>query len=585
MVLLTDYNLLIESIYSHRSECVLAHLQSGCFFETDLRGLFRGDEVGVDRRIKRHLSAPCIFPSVQSVIPAYARTTALSVCRDSCGGVYHDLETGKCISRISRSVYSNRVPTGITDLGGTCTHLASASDSNSPLVFLSTALGDINVIDLRVGVKGEFGHPVMSLCRCHSGAISCMYNFRGYSFSLVSGGYEDGKLNFFDLRFPYDHVKSPYVERPMPLRSFEMHLRNQTKYVDMDETDQQILKHMKLGRLTSMAVSHDERLIALANGQSEVVICSAHEDVRVLKMGFLSSKDDYATSVKFGPRDMELYCSTYDLLAGIERCKRYLPGAAAVDSDVPYPYPYNFVMWPMLNFMSNDWVTSSVEQFGYRDDFELVEDMHTSALFGASPGMVPSRGDADAIAQDTAEPNTEDAAEGKISRRSSIREDYYTELVPDEDDTAADNGCGFISPMDRLNVTRGRDAETKHRSFRSHRPGVLHPLIFTICNDYAVSAGGCEAGTATVDVWDPQSQQLICSASTPETRNIRFEHICSGDDGVVLLSGTFERSVDRIPLTSEDHGHINKCVCVMKPISREALAASSVSNIVNCSAI
>ncbi|CDR97258.1 hypothetical protein, conserved [Babesia bigemina] len=584
MVLLTDYNLLIESIYSHRSECVLAHLQSGCFFETDLRGLFRGDEVGVDRRIKRHLSAPCIFPSVQSVIPAYARTTALSVCRDSCAGVYHDLETGKCISRISRSVYSNRVPSGITDLGGTCTHLASATDSSSPLVFLSTALGDINVIDLRVGVKGEFGHPVMSLSRCHSGAISCMYNFRGFSFSLVSGGYEDGKLNFFDLRFPYDHVKSPYVERPMPLRSFEMHLRNQTKYVDMDETDQQILKHMKLGRLTSMAVSHDERLIALANGQSEIVICSAHEDVRILKMGFLSAKDDYATSIQFGPHDMDLYCSTYDLIAGIERCKRYLPGASAVNSDAPYPHPYNFVMWPMLNFMSNDWVTSSIEQFGYRDDFELVEDTQTSSLFGASAGMVPARGDAHADVRDTEDSKSDDERD-QLSRHSSVVGDHETQVVSDEDETDGESGDDFSSPMSFLNVTRGRDAEMRHRSFRNHRPGVLHPLIFTICNDYAVSTGGCEAGTATVDVWDPQNQQLICSASTPETRNVRFEHICSGDDGVVLLSGTFERSVDRIPLTSEDYGHINKCVCVMKPISREVLIAEGASSVLNCSAL
>ncbi|ORM41846.1 uncharacterized protein BXIN_0577 [Babesia sp. Xinjiang] len=552
MMLLTDYNVLIESLLTCRSECILAHLQSGCFFESDITSLFRGEDAEVDRSIKRHLSAPCIFPSLHSVIPPYAPSTALSVCRDSTAGVYHDLETGKCISRISRGVYSSRMTDGVPDLGGTCTHLSAAEDCSSPLVFLASALGDINVIDLRVGVKGEFGHPVMCLNRCHAGAISCMYNFRGFSFSLMSGGFEDGKFNFYDLRFPYDHVKSPFSERPMPLRSMEMHLRNQTKYVDMDDTDQQILKHMKLGRITDMAVSHDERLVAISNAQSEVVICTTHEDVRVMKMGFLSSKDDYATSLAFGNNDFHLYCATYDLMAGIARCKRYMGSETSEDQDAEeLPYPYNFVVWPMMNFESNDWITTPMERFTYKDDFQLVEDLHSSCVFG--------RG---------AEEDKKGTTEGS-ENDTDANDTAGSSLV-----SGTDTDKQGKSMLDMISLTKGGPAASRHRSFRGARPGRLNPLIFTITGDLAVSTGGCEATVSTVDIWDPARQQLVCSVSTPESRGVRFEHICSGPNGVVLLSGTFERSLDTVKPSTEDDWQLNKCVCVMKPISGDSLSSA-----------
>ncbi|GFE52993.1 WD-40 repeat protein, putative [Babesia ovis] len=557
MLLLTDYNVLIESLQTYRSECVLAHLQSGSFFASDITSLFQGEEARIDRNIKRHLSAPCMFPSLHSVIPPYAPSTALTVCRDSIAGVYHDLETGKCISRISRGVYSSRMAEGVPDLGGTCTHLTAAADSSSPLVFLSSALGDINVIDLRVGVKGEFGHPVMCLSRCHAGAISCMYNFRTFNFSLISGGFEDGKLNFYDLRFPYDHVKSSFSDRPLTLRSLEVHLRNQTKYVDMDETDQQILKHMKLGRITGLAVSHDERLLAVSNAQSELAVCTTHEDVRIMKMGFLSSKDDYATSLAFGKKDMTLYCVTYDLLAGIARCKRYMEHDkdATPDGDEPAqpeenisPYPYNFVSWPMLNFQSNNWATTPVERFTYGDGFQLIEDKHSSCVFG-----------------------DEDSAATKHAKQNKA--------TPTMNGNVGDD----ISPMDWLSLTKGSVAESKHRSFRDHSPGRLDPLIFTLHGDYAISTGGCEASVATVDVWDPTTRKLISSSSTPETRGVRFEHICSGDSGVVLLSGSFERSVDTAENVSDKQ--LNKCVCVMKPVPSDSLVSDGESASLHCSTI
>ncbi|GIX61722.1 tRNA (guanine-N1)-methyltransferase, putative [Babesia caballi] len=567
MFLLTDYNVLIESLYSHRSECVLAHLQSGCFFESDLHSLFQGKEAVVDRKIKQHLSAPCIFPSLHSVIPAYAPSTALTVCRDSSAGVYHDLETGKCISRISRGVYANHVTDGVPDLGGTCTHLAAAADGGSPLVFLSSALGDINVVDLRVGVKGEFGHPVMCLSRCHGGAISCMYNFRGFSFSLVSGGFEDGKVNFYDLRYPYDHVTSPYGERPMPLRSFEVHLRNQTRYTDMDEADQQILKHMKLGRITCMAVTHDERLMAIANGQSELVLCTTHEDVRVVKMGFLSAKDDYATKLAFGRNDLHLYCATYDLLAGIARCKGYVEGCAA-DSAVVSAHPYKFVDWPMLNFQSNDWVTFATGDLSYSSDFQLIEDLHPFALFGDREGAThPAASQAGAQSD----------ADGEATASSVT----YT---PSEAQVTCDAPAS-MSPSERLPRYKGPAAESRHRSFAKRRIDQLRPLLFTLSGDYAVSTGGGEAATTTVDVWDPVRQQLICSSSTPETRNVRFEHICSGDGGVVLLSGTFERASIASVSPSDYGGHLNKCVCVMKPVSTEAFDSANEAGMLRCAAI
>ncbi|EDO07919.1 hypothetical protein BBOV_III003550 [Babesia bovis T2Bo] len=543
MLLLTDYNVLIESLQTYRSECVLAHLQSGCFFNSDITSLFCGAEARIDRNIKRYLSAPCTFPSLHSVIPPYAPSTALSVCRDSIAGVYHDLETGKCISRISRGVYSSRVTDGVPDLGGTCTHLSAASDCSSPLVFLSSALGDINVIDLRVGVKGEFGQPVIRLSRCHSGAISSMYNFRGFNFSLISGGFEDGKLHFYDLRYPYDHVNSSFTECPLILRTFEIHLRNQTKYSEMDESSQQILNHMKLGRITDLAVTHDERLIAVSNAQSELAICTAHEDVRVMKMGFLSPKDDYATSIHFGQNDLQLYCATYDLFAGIERCKRYIQvnyDSDSPESDEPLPYPYNFVSWPMLNFQSNNWVTTPVERFSYGDDFNLLEDFHRGCLFGGD--FTYSGG-------------------------------------------SSGDASGSDSLLDCISVTKGAEAASRHRLFRNRSPGILNPFVFTPYGEYIVSTGGCESAVATVDVWHPERQELISSSSTPETRGVRFEHICASEGGVVLLSGSFERAVDYSISANTHEKQLNKCVCVMKLVPDGVLDSSIESPPLHCSVI
>ncbi|KAK1933153.1 hypothetical protein X943_002417 [Babesia divergens] len=577
MGFLTNYNLLIESIPSHISECVLSHLQSGCFFERDLDHLFSRGDASVDRRIKRHLSVPAIFPSIQSVIPNYAPSTALSVCRDSSAGVYHDLVTGKCISRIARDVYTKSSTDSLSDLSATCTHLAAAEDSGSPLVFLASALGDINIIDLRVGVKGEFGHPVMSLLGCHTGAISCLYNFRGYSFSLASGGYEDGKLNFFDLRYPFDHLKSPYSERPMPLRSFEVHLRNQTKYVDMDETDQQILKHMKLGRITSMAASHDERLLAISNGQSELVICTTQEDVRVVKMGFLSAKDDYATSLAFSKNDSHLYCATYDLLAAIARCKSHIKSKS---DEVLGNEPYNMVVWPLLNFQSNDWMTVPLNKFSYSSDFELVEDMTSACLFGN-------------VAEecDLAEDDSHDSG-GRCNTDSDTNHTTSVtskegESVTDDDTTNSDSSNPRRNPVQKegLRLISNHAAESCHRSYREKRSAKIQPLIFTVVGDYAVSTGGYETETPTIDVWDPLKQELLFSSSTPEVRGVRFEHICSRDDGTVLLSGSFERANGINDTQAGVNGLMNKCVCVMKQVSRDSLKSAADSGLLKCSFI
>lgn len=571
MVLLTTYNLLIESVESHRSECVLSHLQSGCFFDSDLDHLFSRNESIIDRRIKQYLSVPCIFPSIQSVVPSYAPSTALSVCRDSTAGVYHDLETGKCISRISRTVYTKPHTEDIAGLASTCTNVAAAQDSGSPLVFLGNASGDINVIDLRVGVKGEFGHPVMSLGACHTGAISCMYNFRGFSFSLASGGFEDGRLNFFDLRYPYDHLKNPYSERPMALRTFEMHLRNQTKYADMDEGDQQILKHMKIGRINSMAVSNDEKLLAISNGQSEVVICSVNEDIRVAKMGFLSSKDDYATSLAFSEHDTHLFCSTYDLLAGIAHCKSRLNN---MGGQFPGTQPFNIVAWPLLNFQSNDWITKPINKFGYHESYQLLEDFSNGSLFSG-----------DLCKYSQVSTDVEDnhrVGDAHNPKEPSLGRDRSNGKGASEYGNNSNSGA-YLSG---LRMVSRRKAEACHRWYRKMPARKIRPLIFTLVGDYAVSTGGYETHNHTIDVWDPLKQELLASSSTPESRKVRFENICSGKDGTVLLSGTFERPSTLESMKSDIGCYLlNKAVCVMRKVTRDYLTSANASSQLQCSFI
>lgn len=505
MVLLTNYNLFLESVETHISECGLSHIQSGCFFESDLEKLFSEKSAAADRRIKRHLSVPCLFPSIQSVIPNYAPYTALSVCRDSTAGAYHDLVTGKCISRIARDVYSKEATGPLQNPGSTCTHVAAAEDSSSPLIFLGSAAGDINVIDLRVGVKGEFGHPVMSLNECHTGAISCMYNFRGFSFSLASGGFEDGRLNFFDLRYPYDHLKHPYAERPMPLRTFEMHMGNQTKYMDMDEMDKQILKHMKLGRINSMAVSHDEKLLAMCNGQSEVVICSTQEDIKVAKMGFLSSRDDYATSLAFSEHDTHLFCATYDILAGISRCKSHLK---ADKTSFPGTEPFNMVAWPLLNFQSNDWVTTPLTKFNYHRDYDLLEDMNHCSVLGEASGITPEEFSGDELDRPEEKKNAKRKPSSSAPRASDSPVGKANGLSKASNNTEP--------PYTDLRLIAHRKAEACHRSNRLKHTNKIDPLIFTVMGDYAVSTGGYETTNPTVDVWDPFRHVFFSSTSTPE---------------------------------------------------------------------
>lgn len=72
---------------------------------------------------------------------------------------------------------------------------------------------------------------------------------------------------------------------------------------------------------------------------------------------------------------------------------------------------------------------------------------------------------------------------------------------------------------------------------------------------------------------------------TVQVRGVRFEHICSRDDGTVLLSGSFERANDINDTQAGVNGLMNKCVCVMKQVSRDSLKSAADSGLLKCSFI
>ncbi|EKX71986.1 hypothetical protein BEWA_016640 [Theileria equi strain WA] len=565
-----------------------------------------------DYEICKNLYTPRVFPSIQTVIVGESKK-ALTLCRNG-SGIFHDLQTGKVVTQIPKYLYghlhskyssydngsSNSFAKGLNineagvknvdssniyGLRSLCTKISASTVNSSPLVYVGNALGDVHVLDLRIGCNSNSGLPILSLNNCHTGSIVEIYNFKRNPFSLFTCGFEDGYIRFFDIRYPHrphsshsvfsstDKAERCYVDpddkkyytrgsrKPrkkgyyyfddeytdkdqlnalykrsldvlnradytsnlaMPFRSFKSFTRIGTKYEDLDPIEREILSNVKIGTIYSTSVSSDESLVAIGSGQSELVFCTLNHDIKIQKTALLSPKDEIPLQIHFTDNDSKVMISTYNLRKAITLCKT-TSGKENLQTDCCQTIQAN-------------------GQKGTIDDYSPFGLLSWCILSGRNDSWK-------SLSQEV------------FSQNFTFIEDDMGECLQTDDGFT---DCGK-SLYDSLNVYCGEKAVERFRDRQRCIFTPKTPLKFGYMDDTntIVSIGGNTYTDATLDILNPTTMELEASISTPETRGMFVEDLCyqsSSDGQIIVLSG------------SVDGEYANKTVSVLKGINLDELS-------------